>query len=229
VRLVLICGGRGTRLGALNPDRIPKALLPIHGIPLAEYLWLQFQDLSDAPPIVIHAADDARAPAWARARLPDPVLCPQPRPDGVANACSLALPHLDAPALFLLGDVILKGTFPAVFPPAPAIATWDAAPAATTRANFGVRLRGDQVVALIEKPVDVEGLVCGLGAYFLGPAELARFADSPVNPRTGEREITEALDHLRQAGSVLRPLPFTGDYVNVNEPADVARAEALLG
>lgn len=228
MRLVLICGGRGTRLGSLNPDRIPKALLSVHGLPLAEYLWRQFQHLSDEPPIVIHAADDCHAPAWARARLPDPVLCPQSRPDGVANAFALALPHLDAPALFLLGDLILKGTFPAEFPDAPAIATWGAAPAATTRANFGVRLSGGQIVELVEKPVEVDGLVCGLGAYLMGPAELARFADAPVNPRTGEREITDALRHLRLTGSVLRSLPFAGEYLNVNEPADVARAEALL-
>ncbi len=229
MRLVLICGGRGTRLGPRNPEGLPKALLPIHSRPLAEHLWRQFEARSDAPPIVVHAADDTRAPEWARTRLPNPVLCPQSRPDGVANAFALALPHLDAPALFLLGDVVLKGDFPSVFPEAPAIATWGAAPASAVQANFGVRLREGRVVDLIEKPAEVEGLVCGIGAYWLGPAEVARFAGTPVSRATGEREITEALRQLMMAGIPLRPLPFAGEYLNVNEPADIARAEALLG
>jgi glucose-1-phosphate thymidylyltransferase len=132
---------------------------------------------------VVHAADDSQAPAWARTHLPDPVLCPQSRPDGVANAFALALPHLDAPALFLLGDVILRGSFPTVFPDPPAVATWEAASADTIRANFGVRLRGDQVVALVEKPPAVDDLICGLGAYLLGP-------DAPASGRSPTRCFT---------------------------------------
>ncbi|HXH27577.1 MAG TPA: NTP transferase domain-containing protein, partial [Candidatus Polarisedimenticolia bacterium] len=116
MRLVLICGGRGTRLGERNRDGAPKAMLPIHGLPLAEHLWRQVEGLSDVPPIVIHSAADSHAPAWASRRLPQPILCPQLHPDGVANAVALALPHLEAPALFLLGDVVLRGVFPARFP-----------------------------------------------------------------------------------------------------------------
>lgn len=228
MQLVLVCGGSGTRLGALNPGRIPKAMFPIHGVPLVEHLWRRFGPLSDAPPILVYAATDPSAPAWARARLPRAILCPQERPDGVANALALARPLLDGPALFLLGDVVLEGAFPKAFPGAPAVAIWRAGPPEATRANFGVELDGDHIVELVEKPPVTNGLVCGLGAYLLAPGHLGLFASAPVNPHTGEREITEALRHLVRGGYCLQSLAFEGRYLNVNAPGDVGLAEALL-
>jgi dTDP-glucose pyrophosphorylase len=116
----------------------------------------------------------------------------------------------------------------APWPAAPAVGVWPEGPDATTVANFGVRLDGGQVRELVEKPAAGSGLTCGIGAYLLGPEHLREFRHAPKNPRTGEREITEALRELVRRGYALLPLLFAGTYLNVNEPADVAAAGALL-
>jgi dTDP-glucose pyrophosphorylase len=228
MQVVLICGGRGTRLGSLNPNRQPKAMLPIHGAPLVSHLWRRHQALTSVKPIVIHSASDASIPGWARSLEGGATLCPQVVPDGVANAFALAAPHLTGPALFLLGDVILQGGFEDPWPAPPAVGIWSKGSDATLRANFGVRLEGDRVVELIEKPAAGSGLVCGIGAYLLTADHLREFLATPRNPRTGEREITEALRELVRRGRELRALRFSGTYLNVNEPADVAAASRIL-
>ncbi len=228
LQVVLICGGRGTRLGNLNPQRRPKAMLPINGLPLAEHLWRRFRRLTRSRPIIVHSADDPSAPQWAAALAGGAILCPQQVPDGVANAFALAEPHLSGPALFLLGDVVLAGDFASPWPPAPAVGTWHEGPDTSVMANFGVRMERDRIRELVEKPAAGSGLTCGIGAYLLEPAHLRQFRDAPCNPRTGEREITEALRELIRRGYALRSLPFTGTYLNVNDPADVAAAGSLL-
>jgi glucose-1-phosphate thymidylyltransferase len=228
IQIVLICGGRGTRLGELNPDRRPKAMLLIHGESLVSHLWRRYRALTSTSPIVIHSASDTSVPEWAKTLDEGAILCPQATPDGVANAFALAAPHLAGPALFLLGDVILHGGFAGPWPAPPAVGIWPEGSEATLRANFGVRLNGDRVVELVEKPTAGSGLVCGIGAYFLTSDHVREFLSTPRNPRTGEREITEALRQLVRHGHELRTLRFSGTYLNVNEPSDVVSASHLL-
>ena len=184
IQIVLICGGRGTRLGRLNPEGRPKAMLPINGTPLVSHLWRRHRRLTSAPPIIVHAASDTSIPKFAESLAGGTILCPQVTPDGVANAFALAAPHLTGPALFLLGDVVLHGGFASPWPAPPAIGIWHEASAATVRANFGVRMEGNRITELVEKPTSTTGLICGIGAYVLRPDHLREFLHTPRNPRT---------------------------------------------
>ena len=64
--------------------------------------------------------------------------------------------------------------------------------------------------------------------YLLTRDVIAQFADAPVNPAKGEREITEALRHAMRRGLALRTFQFSGLYVNINRAADRSRAEEIL-
>jgi len=223
VQLVLICGGRGTRL----PGRaagLPKSMVALAGRPLLAHLLERLLPLhgSAAAPVVVAAADDPQVPAFIAEALPAARIVRQPAPDGVASALLLTLPLLAGPVLVALGDLVLLGSLDAP-PPAPALVVWPEAPPAAISANFGVRDDG----ALLEKPADPRGLLCGLGLYLLTPAVIAGFATAPRNPRTGELEITAALEHVRPTTQFAR-WPFHGRYINVNDAADLAAAEAAL-
>jgi len=205
-------------------------MIELGGEPLLGRLWRQLspRHTSAAPPILVAAAGDDLVPRFAAARAPSARVVVQPEPDGVANAVLLALPHLAGPALVVLADIVLDGELGRA-PPPPALVAWPAAPPAVTRKNFGIRVAPDGApVELVEKPAAVDGLVCGIGVYWLTREVVDRFADAPLNPRTGEREITAAL------AFTMRETPYRiwehrGRYFNVNTPADLAEAEAALG
>ncbi|MCW5808928.1 MAG: NTP transferase domain-containing protein [Deltaproteobacteria bacterium] len=228
-QVVLICGGRGTRWPG-RPAGVPKSMMTLGGERLAGRLWRQLRRLhtSAAPPVVVCAAGSAVVHAFASAAMPSAIVVEQAAPDGVANAIRLALPHLRGDALVVLGDVVLDGALAAPPPAAPALVIWRAAPAEVTAQNFGVRLDGEGApIGVVEKPADPTGLVCGLGLYWLTREVIAGFGAAPVNPATGEREITAAL--ASALGSTrFGAWEFAGRYVNVNTAADLAAAEAAL-
>jgi dTDP-glucose pyrophosphorylase len=229
-QLVLICGGKGTRLRSDSASTLPKSLTKIAGEPIVSRLIRQFQALHRAGPgpIVIVAQGDELTPKLVRELLgARAIVLEQAKPDGVANAILLALPHLVGNALVFLGDIVLEGTLSE--PPAgSAVCVWDEAPDDATRENFGVLLENDSVAELIEKPADPRGLKCGIGVYALQRNCVAQFAQAPINSAKGEREITEALRYVKHHGFPLQAFHFSGTYININRIVDRSRAEEFL-
>lgn len=205
-------------------------MVELAGEPIVARLWRQLRrhHTSSSPPIFVVAAGDPMVPAFVAAQIPSATVVTQSKPDGVANAVRLALPHLTGPALVALGDIVLDGELAAPPAPAPALVIWPEAPSAATVRNFGVRIDGDGAAeAVFEKPTDTTGLACGLGLYWLTPEVIDRFGAAPVNPSTGEREITAALGFAMQT-TRFGVWSFTGRYFNLNTAADFADAERIL-
>jgi glucose-1-phosphate thymidylyltransferase len=230
-QLVLICGGRGTRLRAESAATLPKSMTEIAGEAIVHRLIRQFQPFHSAGPgpIVIVAQGDELTPRLVREQLGSrAVIVEQARPDGVANAILLAAPHLLGQALVFLGDVVLEGAFSQPLPSGSAVCLWDEAPGEATRENFGVMLENGAVADLVEKPAETRGLQCGIGVYALERACIEKFAEAPVNPVKGEREITEALRYVMRHGFPLGAFHFSGAYVNINRLADRSLAEETL-
>jgi dTDP-glucose pyrophosphorylase len=230
-QLVFICGGKGTRLRSDSTSTLPKSLTEIAGESIIGRLIRQFQDLHTGGPgpIVIVAQGDELTPNVIRASLGmRPVIVEQEKPDGVANAILLALPHLVGNALIFLGDIVLEGAFSQLPGSGSAICVWDEAPDEATRENFGVMLKDGVVAELIEKPIDPRDLKCGIGVYALERDCIAQFAHSPIDPLRGEREITEALRYVNRTGFSLNAFHFSGAYININRLADRSRAEEIL-
>lgn len=230
LQLVVICGGRGTRLAG-NAAGACKSMLDVAGEPLIGHLLRSLGSLhrSSAPLILLAAAEDTSVPAFVATTHPETVVVRQMVPDGVANAIQLTAPHVRDHALVVLGDLVLDGRFHTPFPPAPAVGIWPEAPAAAIRQNFGVRLDATgRVLGFVEKPAEIDGLVCGIGVYLLTRKQIESFAEAPVNPATGEREITTAMDHLRSRGETTGSFRFEGRYFNVNSAEDREQAELHL-
>jgi len=227
MQAVFVCGGRGTRL---MPRRAgPKSLVEVGGSTLFARLAARIAPLhtSRLRPIVIVDAADRETPGAVRDVLPHARVIAQPRPDGVASAMLLAAEHLDERALVVLGDVFIDGRFDPAIDGA-AVAWWTNAPDAETRKNFGIVAEGGEVTRVVEKPADCSGLRCGMGVYVLTPAVVDRFRETPIDPPTGERGITAALQTAIDRGLTLRTLPFVGYYNNVNTPRDVVAVDDYL-
>jgi dTDP-glucose pyrophosphorylase len=230
LQIVLICGGRGTRLAGSAAGSC-KSMLDVAGEPLVGRLLRSLLSLhrSTAPLVVLVAAGNKAVRSFVETTHPEAVIVRQPAPDGVANAILLTAPHVRDRALVVLGDLVLDGRFHTPLPLPPAVGIWPEAPAATTRKNFGVRLDdAGRVLAFAEKPAATAGLVCGIGVYLLTRKQIESFAGAPLNPVTGEREITVAMDHLRSCGESMATFRFEGHYFNVNSAEDRKLAEAHL-
>lgn len=212
-----------------HKERRPKCMLEARGKPLLGHLLDRFGAWGE--PIFVVSQGDRHVREYLSGRLGRASFLEQPRPDGVASAISLAAPLARGPMVALLADCLFLGDFPdprdLVFP---AIGVLETAEEELIRSNFEVRLDSSGCVEeLLEKPRGVIHGLCGLGIYFLTPRVLRLLAQGPVSPR-GEREITEGLRYCIHAEGVgLGVVPFSGDYLNVNDPKDLQRAHELLG
>lgn len=110
IQAVLLCGGRGTRLSKLYPDR-PKALAPVAGRPFLEW---QLDWLARAGVTRIHLAAGhlaAQLESWTaasgRAGLTVSI---EPQPLGTGGGLKFVEPHLRGdPFLVLNGDSLMPG------------------------------------------------------------------------------------------------------------------------
>ena len=96
VDVVVLCGGRGTRLGALTTS-IPKPLLPVRGRPflLHHLLALQQEGCSRFVLAAQYLADQFRDFARQHAGLlPDVTVIEEPEPLGTGGALRYAVPHV---------------------------------------------------------------------------------------------------------------------------------------
>jgi UTP-glucose-1-phosphate uridylyltransferase len=98
---------------------------------------------------------------------------------------------------------------------------------AATAARSAVRLAGERVLAIVEKPPPGEAPsgVVAAPLYWLPRAVDARLATTA--PRGGERHVSSALNDFIAAGGTVLGVPLAG-RIEITSAGDVARAAAAL-
>jgi D-glycero-alpha-D-manno-heptose 1-phosphate guanylyltransferase len=108
MQAIVLCGGQGTRLRAICPDR-PKALAPVSGRPFIEWQvdWLRRGGITAIHLATGHLGEQIAA--WA-AGQPDVTVSRETTPLGTAGALAAAAKPLAADSFWVLnGDTLLPG------------------------------------------------------------------------------------------------------------------------
>lgn len=231
---VILAAGAGSRLGELG-RQYSKPMVPITGRPLLAWVIARLQDAGVQSVVVVGHPSDTRLEAFLRAEHPGAVLVQQPERRGIADALRYALPRLAGePAylacacdsLFLQTDiarVIVRGRRHAG---AAVIGVMDMGNAATASRSV-VRLAGDRVVEIIEKPAPgatASGLV-GMPLYWLPQSASPHL--TAVVPLGGERFISMALNAFITAGGIVEAVRVR-ERLEITTAEDVRRAETQL-
>ena len=222
---VILCGGRGTRLGALTAE-LPKPLLPIDDAAFLDLLLFELGRHGIRRILLLGGFAAARIAEYAaatpiKARFDLTVeIAVEPEPAGTGGALWHARHRLDDSFVLLNGDSwfdvnILDLT--ARLPNDPAALGIIALRQLPDAARYGsVRLSGDRIVAFAERPAGGgPGLVSG-GIYALRRAVVDR-----LGPQSSlEAELFPAL----AAEGHLRGVVFDRYFVDIGMPEDLARA-----
>jgi D,D-heptose 1,7-bisphosphate phosphatase len=222
----ILCGGRGTRLGAITAN-VPKPLLPIGEIPFLDVLVFELARHGvrnilllagfHAHQLVRYAAS---TPLKTRFGL-EIVVSIEPQPAGTGGALWGARDLLDDRFFLLNGDswfdVNLLALASAVGEDA-TTAGIIALRRAADAARFGVaQLSGQRIMRFAERPTRPgPGLVSG-GVYALRRAAVI----SSLEPACSlERDV---FPRLAQAGRLLG-VPYDRYFIDIGIPEDLARA-----
>jgi bifunctional UDP-N-acetylglucosamine pyrophosphorylase/glucosamine-1-phosphate N-acetyltransferase len=210
-------------------------MVPILGRPLIEWVLERLHAAGIAGTVVVAYRDDSALIDFLRAAHPDARIAIQDARRGIADALCCALPELGETAAYLacacdslfapddIAALVARGERQ---PGAAVVGVLDM-DAAATSTRSAVRLDGERVVEIVEKPPPgtAQSRLVAAPLYWL-PRALDRFlASAPL--LGGERHVSSALAEFIAAGGAVCAVPLSG-RIEVTTAADVERAEHAL-
>ncbi len=231
---VILAAGAGRRLGDLG-KRYSKAMVPILGRPLLAWVMERLRQAGVERLIVVGHASDTGLREFLASYLPPVDLVVQEQRRGIADALRLALPRVGAAqpclacacdSLFELADLRRLVDAGLAHADRAYVAVLEMGLEAT-RSRSAVRLQGDRVLEIAEKPKGAtapSGLVA-MPLYWL-PPQITPSLEAASVPE-GESYVTVALADFAARGGDVRALHIR-DRIEVTSAEDAAIASRRL-
>ncbi|WP_135303667.1 bifunctional sugar-1-phosphate nucleotidylyltransferase/acetyltransferase [Haloarcula amylovorans] len=219
MQVVILAAGEGTRMRPLTAQR-PKPMLTVGGKPLVEHVARTAVSAGADEVIVVVGYEGAQVKSHLGDRVDGAPIryARQREQQGTADAVVAAREHLDGPFAVLNGDNVYEpDALARLFESAPSIACTRV----ETPSNYGVVMTDDGTVSsLIEKPTQPPSDLVNAGAYVFPAA--AREALNVTESERGERELTDALNHVIDEHDVT-PVVID-DWLDVGRPWELLEA-----
>ena len=224
-QIVILAGGKGTRLGELTAHT-PKPLLEIAGRPFLTHLIVMAVSQGFARFVILCGPfeEQFRAVVGDGHSLgaTEILFVPEPTPAGTGGALTYATDFIDSHFLLMNGDSYFAINLKDVPPQTPSLCLCAMAlRAVKDTSRYGkVTLHQGLVDTFGEKNTSGEGLI-NAGVYWLNKAILSEIRSTPSSLET------DILPDL-VSRQLVRGRVHDADFIDIGTPDDFARAHAFL-
>lgn len=225
LKCVVICGGKGTRLGPMSTD-IAKSLVAVSGKPVLGYIidyWKRFT--KDFVFVVNFKKEDIID--YVKRLDINAEFIAEEEPKGIANALSLSKELLGERFVMVLGDCLCNGSFIIPDGMEQGVGVWRADNEDDIKRSYSIKIKNYLISEVIEKPAVVANDLCGMGFYFFGSRIFDYIKKTSPSEKTGRVEITDVIQTMIEDGERISPVFFDKDYLNVTFTEDIKRAEKI--
>jgi len=94
--------------------------------------------------------------------------------------------------------------------------------------GYSVKLSGKFISEVVEKPEKIINGLRGWGTYIFNKSVFNFVEKTPINPKTGKRELTDLIQVMIKAGKKFLPFNLKGLLVNVNTKEDLIEAKRIV-
>lgn len=227
---IVLAAGEGTRLRPLTKHR-PKPMLPAATKPILAHVLDVLIDagVTDITVVVGHGSERVRSHFGPTYRNVPLAYVTQERQLGTGHAVLAAEEAVDDTFLVVYGDQIADGDLVrsvATTHEAGAAATLGLARRSDLSRYGGVALEDGRVTEIVEHPSENGSYRLNAGVYAFEPGIFD--AIRAVEPRSGERSLVDAIDHLLANDEPVRGVVSDGLWVDAAYPWDLLRVSIEL-
>lgn len=86
--------------------------------------------------------------------------------------------------------------------------------------NYTVKLDGERITSLVEKPQEIDSDILGCGTYLFTPDIFAAIEETKPSKRSGKVELTDAIGGLAKGPKGVKAVFLNGSYQNINSVED---------
>lgn len=222
----VLCGGRGSRLFPRTLTT-QKSLIEVAGRPILWHVirfWSQFARRFVF--VVKHRKEDVVE--YVGGLGLDAQFCEPEQLTGIADGVRQVRGLVGPRFIVVLGDCICTGHFRFPRPLEQAVGVVPTDRPDDIRRSYSVELAGDHLARVVEKPTVLPNNLCGTGFYFFDQRVFDSIERVQPSAVRNEKEITDVVQLMVDSGERVSAAYLQGGYVNINLPADLDRAAAIL-
>lgn len=227
MQLVILAAGKGTRIRNLTSNN--KCLLPVHGNPLLYYNVKLAKDIQADKITVVVGYKKEGIISYLHDNFSDQIftICIQENQDGIVGALRTCQKEISDDFLLCLGDEFLSN---------PQISqmytfwrqnTCDILcgvipnkPFSDIKRTYALRLEGDYVTQVVEKPLQPFNGLLGTGYCMFNHKLLNYLSDVPLDPIRNQYELCDWIQIAINNGYICKTFPVGTDAFNVNSTND---------
>jgi len=236
MKLVIPCAGKGTRLRPLTYE-VPKPLININGKTILENLFLRFKNMNfDEIIIIVNYMKEKIMSTFGKKFLNIPIrYVEQKELKGLAHAISLTEKFINDNFMVVLGDEIYMNTdhenllnFLEKNKPDAICGIMEEDNPEIIKKNYSVKLNGDDISEIIEKPKTVTNKIIGVGTWVFNKSIFKFIKLTPPSALRNEIEIADVLQKMIDCHKKVQAFLLKGKYVNLNFYSDLDIIKKLV-
>lgn len=226
LKCVVLCAGAGKRILSGSLEK-PKALLEVKRKPLLDYIIEYWKEYTNDFVFVVGYKREQVISHVSKMPI-EAQFIEQKELKGIANAIQCVEDTVFDRFIVVLGDCICRGEFDVPEGMEQGIGVVQTDHPEDIKNGYSVEIEGNLVRRVEEKPAVVSSNLCGMGFYFFDRRVFKYIEVARPSELRNEVEITNVIQDMINGGEPIVPIFFQGDYLNINYPQDITRAEGIL-
>ncbi len=227
LKCVILCAGRGKRLGA-SAENLPKVLNLVGEFPFLHFVVNYWKQFTNDFIFVVHYKKE-EVINYVK-KLPVNSICVEQKDlRGIADALTSAEPYVKNNFIVVNGDSICNGKFVFSDKVKQGVTIWEPENPEIIKLNFSVEFDDCGIVTkVVEKPKYLVNKWCGIGYYFFQKRVFDYIRQTLPSKLRNEIEITDVIQNMVLGGEKISVIEYQGNFVNVTFNEDLKIADEIF-
>lgn len=227
LKCVILAAGKGSRLLTLTENN-PKPLVKVTERPILDHVINYWKQYTNDFVFVVNYKKDQIVDYVKSFRGIKSQFVVQDELRGIAHALLTVEELAGDKFIVVLGDCICRGDFNFPAEMEQGVGVWETENVRDIKNSYSIKLAGNIIKGVREKPKRIYNNLCGLGFYFFDKRIFKYIRKTQPSKLRGEIELTDVIQNMIKGKEKISLTLFKGDYININTEDELNRARGIV-